>query len=107
MDIISFVLKLIKTELLILIPVTWIFGMCLKKCLVKQSPEWIARLIKNTDRLKKIICVFITMIAIVIGFIFSDFTGLKRVADAFVIYGLHGVVCVALATRLYDKVREQ
>ncbi len=107
MDLISYVLGLVKGDLLILIPVTWAIGLWLKKCLVSGSPKLLAKLIKDTARLKVILSLLIIIIAILIGFIFSDFTGLKRVADAVVIYGLHGVVCVFLSTRLYDKVREQ
>ena len=107
MDLISYVLGLVKGDLLILVPVTWAIGLWFKKCLVSGSPKLLAKLIKDTGRLKVILSLLIIIIAILIGFIFSDFTGLKRVADAVVIYGLHGVVCVFLATRLYDKVREQ
>lgn len=91
----EFITGIIKPALLILIPFTWVLGMRLK-------PR-----ISDHGRLKVVIHALVIAIAVVMGFIFSDYEGMRRVGEAVVVYGLHGVVCVWLASRLYDKVRAQ
>ena len=101
---------IIKPALLILIPFTWVVGMALKKSLSYEGSgltSLIRRIIKDTSRIRPALYAVIVLTAIVIGFILSDLTGMRKVGEAVVIYGLHGIVCTWLATRLYDKVREQ
>lgn len=107
----EFITGIIKPALLILIPFSWIVGIWLKASLSYQGGNWFARMVgrivKDTSRLKVAIHLVIIATAIVIGFICSDLEGLRRVGDAVIIYGLHGIVCVWVASKLYDKVREQ
>lgn len=107
----EYVSGIIKPALLILIPFTWVVGMQLKKCLSYEGDGkfmcLMRKIVRDTGRLKVLIHVIIILAAIAIGLVTSDMDGARRIADAVVIYGLHGVVCVWLASRLYDKVREQ
>lgn len=108
---IELVTGIIKPELLILTPLTWVFGLGVKKALSYEGKSrirlWLKNIFKDTGRIKPILYVTIYVVGVIFGLILSTMEGGLRIADALVIYGAHGVVCTWLATKLYDKVREQ
>lgn len=107
----DFVLEFIKTPLLILIPFSWIVGLWLKRSLSYEGEngfvKFIARIVKETSRIKVILYVMDILISVVLGFVFSDMDGWRLAVDALLVWGIQGVVCAWCSTRLYDKVREQ
>ena len=99
----------IKPELLILIPVAMIAGLGIKKAMLASPEGWLAKMLRmDTKNIKWLLLAICYAIAIAVGFITGDSLGWRAIAEAVVIYGLlHGTVCWFIATRLYDKVREQ
>lgn len=101
----------IKPVLLILIPFCWVLGMWLKKAVAYEGDGRVMKLLKrilgSTSRIKGALYVLVVLVAVLIGFVFSNLEGGRRVGEAVIVYGIHGAVCVWISTRLYDKVRAQ
>lgn len=98
--------KYINTNLLILIPMTMLFGFVIKT-LWNEDKLHIRRLIKSTRGIKVTLYVIDIVLASIIGLTISTQTGWKYLVDVFVRLGLcHGATCCFVATKLYDKSRE-
>lgn len=98
--------KYINTNLLILIPMTMLFGFVIKT-LWNEDKLHIRRLIKSTRGIKVTLYVIDIVLASIIGLTISTQTGWKYLVDVFVRLGLcHGATCCYVATKLYDKSRE-
>ena len=85
--------------------------MWLKKAVAYEGDGRVMKLLKrilgSTSRIKGALYVLVVLVAVLIGFVFSDLEGGRRVGEAVIVYGIHGAVCVWISTRLYDKVRAQ
>lgn len=98
--------KYINTNMLILIPMTMLFGFVIKT-LWNEDKLHIRRLIKSTRGIKVTLYVIDIVLASIIGLTISTQTGWKYLVDVFVRLGLcHGATCCFVATKLYDKSRE-
>lgn len=102
----------IISKLTVLIPFTWIVGLILKRSLTYAGSnafiKWFgSKVVGSTKRIKHILYVLITALAVIFGLFLSTYSGVAKAFDVIVIYGLNGLCCVFIATVLYDKVREK
>ncbi|MGN0831635.1 MAG: hypothetical protein ACI4NI_10155 [Candidatus Ornithospirochaeta sp.] len=98
--------KYINTNLLILIPMTMLFGFVLKTMWTEDKFH-IRKLIKTTRGIKVALYIIDIALASIIGLTITQYSGWKMIIDAFVRLGLcHGATCCYVATKLYDKSRE-
>lgn len=98
--------KYINTNLLILIPMTMLFGFVMKT-MWNEDKLHIRRLIRTTRGIKVALYIIDIALASIIGLTISTQTGWKYLVDVLVRLGLcHGAVCCYVATKLYDKSRE-
>lgn len=98
--------KYINTNLLILIPMTMIFGFILKT-MFNEDTFHIRKILKSTRGIKISLYIIDIVLASIIGLTITQYSGWKMIIDAFVRLGLcHGATCCYVATKLYDKSRE-
>lgn len=98
----------IKSEFLILIPFTWIVGKALKKAVLSKSDNPIKKVIQTTSGITGALYSIDIFIGFLLGLTISTRDGWKLFMESFLLYGIvHGAVCCYVATKLYDKVREE
>ena len=98
--------KYINTNLLILIPMTMLFGFVLKT-MWNEDTFHVRKLLRSTRGIKVTLYIIDIALASIIGLTISTQTGWKYAVDVIVRLGLcHGAVCCYVATKLYDKSRE-
>lgn len=98
----------IKTDFLILIPFTWVVGKWIKRAVVSSSSNIVNRFIKETSSITGVLYLIDIIIGFLLGLLYSSREGWELFLEAFLLYGIiHGAVCCFIATKLYDKVREE
>ena len=98
----------IKTDFLILIPFTWVVGKFIKKAVVSSNSNILKRIIKETQSITGVLYLIDVILGFLLGLLYSSQDGWKLFFEAFLLYGfIHGAVCCFIATKLYDKVREE